>query len=163
MHCAASCNNLPMVKFLVERGACVFATTISDHETPSDKCEEDEDGFDGCSQFLIAIQEKIGVLNNGRVYAAYDYDAKYEDELDFKVGDEMIVLNKSDKEKGWWWTKHSSSGSEGFVPRNYLAVGRKSFDFFSFLKIFIFLFLFFFYLALSSFIVSTCFGDGLRN
>jgi len=43
-----------MVKFLVENGGCIFATTISDHETPADKCEEDEDGFDGCSQFLIS-------------------------------------------------------------------------------------------------------------
>ena len=28
LHCAASCNNLPMVKFLVEHGACIFATTL---------------------------------------------------------------------------------------------------------------------------------------
>lgn len=34
LHCAASCNNLPMVKFLVESGACLFASTLSDHETP---------------------------------------------------------------------------------------------------------------------------------
>lgn len=45
-----------MVKFLIERGACIFATTTNDHETPADKCEEDEEGFDGCSQFLFGIQ-----------------------------------------------------------------------------------------------------------
>ena len=28
LHCAASCNNLPMVRFLVEHGACIFATTL---------------------------------------------------------------------------------------------------------------------------------------
>ncbi|KAJ8308554.1 hypothetical protein KUTeg_013428 [Tegillarca granosa] len=54
LHCAASCNNLPMVKFLVEHGACIFATTISDHETAAEKCEEDEDGFDGCSEYLYS-------------------------------------------------------------------------------------------------------------
>ena len=54
MHCAASCNNLGMVKFLVEHGACIFATTISDHETAAEKCEEDEDGFDGCSEYLYS-------------------------------------------------------------------------------------------------------------
>ena len=54
LHCAASCNNLPMVKFLVEHGACVFATTISDHETAADKCEEEEDGYDSCSDYLYS-------------------------------------------------------------------------------------------------------------
>lgn len=54
LHCAASCNNLPMVRFLVEHGACVFATTISDHETAADKCEEDEDGYDSCSDYLYS-------------------------------------------------------------------------------------------------------------
>lgn len=54
LHCAASCNNLAMVKFLVENGACLFAATLSDHETPAEKCEEDEEGFDGCSEYLYS-------------------------------------------------------------------------------------------------------------
>jgi len=54
LHCAASCNNLSMVKFLVENGACLFASTLSDHETPAEKCEEDEEGFDGCSEYLYS-------------------------------------------------------------------------------------------------------------
>lgn len=43
-----------MVKFLVESGACLFAATLSDHETPAEKCEEDEEGFDGCSEYLYS-------------------------------------------------------------------------------------------------------------
>ena len=54
LHCAASCNNLPMVRLLVEHGACIYATTTSDQETAAEKCEEDEDGFDGCSQYLYS-------------------------------------------------------------------------------------------------------------
>ena len=54
LHCAASCNNVGMVKFLVERGACIFATTLSDHETAAEKCEEDEDGFGPCSEYLYS-------------------------------------------------------------------------------------------------------------
>lgn len=50
----ASCNNLAMVKFLVDSGACLFASTLSDHETPAEKCEEDEEGFDGCSEYLYS-------------------------------------------------------------------------------------------------------------
>lgn len=59
LHCSASCNNLPMVKFLVESGACLFATTLSDHETPAEKCEEDEEGFDGCSDYLYSESQPI--------------------------------------------------------------------------------------------------------
>lgn len=44
-----------MVKFLVESGACLFASTLSDHETPAEKCEEDEEGFDGCSEYLYSM------------------------------------------------------------------------------------------------------------
>lgn len=43
-----------MVKLLVEHGACIFATTISDQETAAEKCEEDEDGYDGCSEYLYS-------------------------------------------------------------------------------------------------------------
>lgn len=55
LHCAASCNNLSMVRFLVESGACLFASTLSDHETPAEKCEEDEEGYDGCSEYLYSM------------------------------------------------------------------------------------------------------------
>lgn len=61
LHCAASCNNLEMVKFLVESGACLFAATLSDHETPAEKCEEDEEGFDGCSEYLYSEYMYIAV------------------------------------------------------------------------------------------------------
>ena len=33
LHCAASCNSVQMVKFLVENGAQIFAETYSDNET----------------------------------------------------------------------------------------------------------------------------------
>jgi hypothetical protein len=48
-----------MVRFLVEHGACIFATTLSDHETAAEKCEEDEEGFDGCSEYLYGVQVTI--------------------------------------------------------------------------------------------------------
>lgn len=67
LHCAASCNNLPMVKLLVESGACIFAQTLSDLETPAEKCEEDEDGYEGCKLYLKAADEEAGIVNNGLV------------------------------------------------------------------------------------------------
>lgn len=52
LHCAASCNSIHLCKMLVESGAAIFATTISDIETAADKCEEMEEGYTQCSQFL---------------------------------------------------------------------------------------------------------------
>lgn len=121
LHCAASCNNIQMVIFLVEHGACIFATTISDQETAAEKCEEDEEGFDGCSDYLYSVQEKLGILNGGVVYAVFDYDAKNEDELSFRLNDQITVLRKGDeKEKEWWWSRLGDK--EGYIPRNLLGL-----------------------------------------
>uniref|UniRef100_A0A6B2E7H3 Putative apoptosis-stimulating of p53 protein 1 n=1 Tax=Phlebotomus kandelakii TaxID=1109342 RepID=A0A6B2E7H3_9DIPT len=122
LHCAASCNNLAMVKFLVESGACLFAATLSDHETPAEKCEEDEEGFDGCSEYLYSIQEKLGILNSGEVYAVFSYDAQQADELSFTINDRLTILRKGDDaEREWWWAKEGT-GKEGYVPRNLLGL-----------------------------------------
>lgn len=55
LHCAASCNNVQVCKFLVESGAAVFAATYSDLQTAADKCEEMEEGYSQCSQFLYGL------------------------------------------------------------------------------------------------------------
>ncbi|KAG5885822.1 hypothetical protein JTB14_001834 [Gonioctena quinquepunctata] len=121
LHCAASCNNLTMVKFLVEHGACIFATTLSDHETAAEKCEEDEEGFDGCSEYLYSVQEKLGILSGGVVYAVFDYSAQQADELTFKEGQQLTVLRKGDEnEREWWWSRLGDK--EGYIPRNLLGL-----------------------------------------
>ncbi|ODN04324.1 Apoptosis-stimulating of p53 protein 1, partial [Orchesella cincta] len=121
LHCAASCNNVSMVKFLVEHGACIFATTLSDHETAAEKCEEDEDGFGPCSEYLYSIQEKLGIMNGGVVYSVFDYDAQNSDELSFREGERLVILRKGDEyEREWWWA--SLTEKEGYVPRNLLGL-----------------------------------------
>ncbi|VDP15793.1 unnamed protein product [Heligmosomoides polygyrus] len=123
LHCAASCNNLPMVRQLVEGGACVLASTLSDMETPVEKCEEDEEGYDGCLRYLTCAHNATGTINNGTVYAAYDYEAQYDDELSFKAGDVLRVISKDDKEKNWWSCERVGfEGEEGLVPRTYVAL-----------------------------------------
>ncbi|KAJ0176141.1 hypothetical protein K1T71_008315 [Dendrolimus kikuchii] len=122
LHCAASCNNLSMVRFLVDNGACIFATTLSDHETAAEKCEEDEEGFDGCSEYLYSVQEKLGIMNNGLVYAVFSYTAARNDELSFETGARLQVLRKGDdNEREWWWCC-DDNGHEGYVPRNLLGL-----------------------------------------
>ena len=121
LHCAASCNNLEMVKFLVEHGACIFATTLSDRETAAEKCEEEEEGYRGCFEYLCNIQEKLGMMNNGEVFAVYEYKKHRTDELDFGVGTRLAVLRRGDDcEMEWWWCKVQDQ--EGYVPRNLLGL-----------------------------------------
>ncbi|KAL1006194.1 hypothetical protein UPYG_G00069080 [Umbra pygmaea] len=121
LHCAASCNNVQVCKFLVESGAAVFATTYSDLQTAADKCEEMEEGYAQCSQFLYGVQEKMGIMNRGVVYALWDYEAGGDDELAFQEGDCMTVLRREDKdETEWWWAR--CGDREGYIPRNLLGL-----------------------------------------
>lgn len=121
LHCAASCNNLSMAKFLVENGACIFATTISDGETAADKCEELDEGYLPCFDYLSGIQEKFGLVNKGQVFALFDYEATVDDELSFRDGDIMTILRRGDEnETEWWWARKQDR--EGYIARNLLGM-----------------------------------------
>ncbi|XP_077394984.1 apoptosis-stimulating of p53 protein 1-like isoform X5 [Festucalex cinctus] len=121
LHCAASCNSVHLCKMLVESGAAIFAQTISDVETAADKCEEMEEGYTQCSQFLYGVQEKLGVMNKGLVYALWDYAAQQSDELTFSEGDALSILRRrDDTETEWWWARLNDR--EGYVPRNLLGL-----------------------------------------
>ncbi|KAJ8366056.1 hypothetical protein SKAU_G00148870 [Synaphobranchus kaupii] len=121
LHCAASCNNVQVCKFLVESGAAVFATTYSDMQTAADKCEEMEEGYAQCSQFLYGVQEKMGIMNRGVVYALWDYPKENEDELVFREGDCMTVVRREDQDEvEWWWARMGEA--EGYIARNLLGL-----------------------------------------
>ncbi|XP_056342775.1 apoptosis-stimulating of p53 protein 2 isoform X2 [Oenanthe melanoleuca] len=121
LHCAASCNNVQVCKFLVESGAAVFAMTYSDMQTAADKCEEMEEGYTQCSQFLYGVQEKMGIMNKGVIYGLWDYEAQNDDELSMKEGDCMTILRREDEEEiEWWWARLNDK--EGYVPRNLLGL-----------------------------------------
>ncbi|XP_061198284.1 tyrosine-protein kinase SRK2-like [Saccostrea echinata] len=58
----------------------------------------------------------------GTLRALYDYDARAEEDLPFKKGDILILLDDSNPD--WWYARRSQSGSgrnEGYVPSNYVA------------------------------------------
>uniref|UniRef100_A0A4W6DRP5 Tumor protein p53 binding protein, 2a n=1 Tax=Lates calcarifer TaxID=8187 RepID=A0A4W6DRP5_LATCA len=121
LHCAASCNNVQVCKFLVESGAAVFAMTYSDMQTAADKCEEMEEGYTQCSQFLYGVQEKMGIMNRGVVYGLWDYAGENPDELSFREGDCMTIIRREDEEEiEWWWARMGDT--EGYIPRNLLGL-----------------------------------------
>lgn len=55
LHCAASCNNLKIVRLLVEGGAAIFAKTIGDNETAEDKCSVEDDGLESVHRYLAGV------------------------------------------------------------------------------------------------------------
>lgn len=130
LHCAASCNNLQLCKYLIENGALIYATTAND-QLPVMKCEESEEGFKECYKHLISVQNNLGVINNGKVYALYDYEAQREDELSFKINEELTVLRRDDSdEQEWWWAQKRIQQpgdtvvdiKEGYIPRNLVGL-----------------------------------------
>lgn len=72
---------------------------------------------------FLGVQEKLGILSGGVVYAVFDYTAQQPDELSFKEGQQLTVLRKGDEnEREWWWSRLGDK--EGYVPRNLLGVSK---------------------------------------
>uniref|UniRef100_A0A4W6CFZ4 Protein phosphatase 1, regulatory subunit 13 like n=1 Tax=Lates calcarifer TaxID=8187 RepID=A0A4W6CFZ4_LATCA len=119
LHCAASCNDRPLCEFLVRNGAAVMAMTESDGAIASQKCDPYAFAFEECESFLKGVEDAMGVENSGVLYALWSYPAQAADELSFKEGDMVTILQKPEG-SSWWWA--SLCGREGFVPNNYFGV-----------------------------------------
>ncbi|KAL3310261.1 hypothetical protein Ciccas_011177 [Cichlidogyrus casuarinus] len=129
LHCAASCANLPLAKLLVEHGAALNARTLSDQETPMEKCDhlvqEDAD----CEEYLDEEYNKLGTYSDGRVFAVFDRNGSHpcespirSDELEFRANDELKVIDKSPEgEADWMLAEHVFTGKKGLVPKTFLS------------------------------------------
>uniref|UniRef100_A0A3P9HVQ8 Tyrosine-protein kinase n=1 Tax=Oryzias latipes TaxID=8090 RepID=A0A3P9HVQ8_ORYLA len=51
--------------------------------------------------------------------ALYDYEARTEDDLSFKKGDKLQILNST--EGDWWDARSLTTGCSGYIPSNYVA------------------------------------------
>ena len=49
----------------------------------------------------------------------YDYNNRTDEDLSFKKGDLMYILNTDDGD--WWFARSKDSGKEGYIPSNYMA------------------------------------------
>ena len=75
---------------------------------------------------FLGVQEKLGIMNRGVVYALYHFDADNEDELSVIEGDAVMVLRRGDENEGpeWWFALlgGSNQSEKGYIPRNILGV-----------------------------------------
>ena len=56
----------------------------------------------------------------GPLYVAkYDYDARTDEDLGFKKGELLYILD--DSEGNWWKARSKVNSKEGYVPNNYIA------------------------------------------
>ncbi|CAK8691303.1 unnamed protein product [Clavelina lepadiformis] len=54
-----------------------------------------------------------------RYVALYDYDARTADDLSFKKGEQLFILNST--EGDWWLARSADTNRQGYVPGNYVA------------------------------------------
>ena len=54
--------------------------------------------------------------------ALYDYDARSDDDLSFRKGETLEILNSKDGD--WWFARSPVTGKEGYLPSNYVAEQR---------------------------------------
>ncbi|XP_060114276.1 relA-associated inhibitor [Heteronotia binoei] len=121
LHCAASCNDTAICIALVKHGAAIFATTCSDGSMAIEKCDPYREGYSECFSYLADVEQNMGLMNNGVVYALWDYSAEFSDELSFHEGEPVTVLRRDGQEEmDWWWA--SLYGQEGYVPKNYFGL-----------------------------------------
>ncbi|MBW02953.1 RelA-associated inhibitor, partial [Eschrichtius robustus] len=67
------------------------------------------------------VEQSMGLMYNGVVYALWDYSAEFGDELSFRDGESVTVLRRDGPEEtDWWWA--ALHGQEGYVPRNYFGL-----------------------------------------
>ncbi|XP_039624022.1 relA-associated inhibitor [Polypterus senegalus] len=119
LHCAASCNDRQLCEFLVRSGAAIMAVTDSDNATAAQKCDPFAPNFEECSQYLAEVESSLGKTNSGVVYALWNNESQNLDELSFRDGDMVTILQRDDDD-GWWMA--SLCGREGLVPKNYFGL-----------------------------------------
>ena len=80
------------------------------------------------SCMVLGVQEKMGIMNKGVIYALWDYEPQNDDELPMKEGDCMTIVRREDEDEiEWWWARLNDK--EGYVPRNLLGVSEPFFFF----------------------------------
>ena len=49
----------------------------------------------------------------------WDYDSRTDDDLSFKKGDLMYIIDTEDED--WWFARSLTTGKEGYIPSNHVA------------------------------------------
>ena len=68
----------------------------------------------------VHVQEMPEVeLNYPLFVAKYGYASRTDDDLGFKKGDSLYIIDMDDSD--WWLAKAKHTGRQGYIPSNYVA------------------------------------------
>lgn len=60
------------------------------------------------------------VSSTAKIFVAlYDYDARTDEDLSFRKGEHLEILN--DTQGDWWLARSKRTRQEGYIPSNYVA------------------------------------------
>ena len=69
---------------------------------------------------LPAPPEQDSMNSTAKVFVAlYDYDARTDEDLSFKKGEHLEIIN--DTQGDWWLARSKATKQEGYIPSNYVA------------------------------------------
>lgn len=69
---------------------------------------------------LPAPPEQDSQNSTAKVFVAlYDYDARTDEDLSFKKGEHLEIIN--DTQGDWWLARSKATKQEGYIPSNYVA------------------------------------------
>lgn len=109
---------------LVHNGASLYLFT-SDEQLPIDLVKEslaDENDIDSqnCYHYLQDCWTGLGIVNDKKVFALFNYTATSQEELSFVQGEEFTVLQRNGDEG--WWKVENAHGITGYVPSTFLGL-----------------------------------------
>ena len=125
LHCACSVARLDMIKLLLQNGAAVLARTHHSSETGTQLLPQDNPAFPQCLAYLRCMEECLGTVNSRIALAAANYKACRVDELSIRKGERLVVIRRGDPNNEMWWWLRNSSGDQGYVLRDLLALNSR--------------------------------------
>lgn len=74
------------------------------------------------SQAHAFVRHQLQLIGGKVVVALYNYTACDVQDLSFRKGDRLLVLDdKPDSDSDWWKARHLGNFNEGYIPRNFVA------------------------------------------
>ena len=87
------------------------------HETVHEQSRSNEQN--GVPMPPIPLPEPEPNIVTKVFVALYDYDARTDEDLSFKKGEHLEILN--DTQGDWWFARSKATKHEGYIPSNYVA------------------------------------------
>ena len=80
---------------------------------------DSDSGFTAGAVVTQSPSRPVDVTGIKSFVALYDYDARTDEDLSFKKGEVLEILN--DTQGDWWYARSKTTKAQGYIPSNYVA------------------------------------------